>query len=78
MESEAALEETTVARQRDIEYPNSPREMTAPPEAAVPAGTDLNRPKKQYKKEYPGDNPMAVQEERLWHNYQMMIRDVKD
>jgi hypothetical protein len=73
----ADLEEEVI-NERPVEYTNSPREMTAPPEAAVPGGTDLNRPKKQYRREYPGDNPMAVQEQKLWQQYQGMIKGLKD
>jgi hypothetical protein len=67
-------------KERDIEYTNSPREETAGADASFPGGTDLNRPKKMYKKEYPGDNPMAVKEaiqNMLWDDYQSMINDVK-
>lgn len=71
------LEEDGV-KARDIEYTNTPREETAAPEAAYPGGTDLNRPKKMYKKEYPGDNPMAVKEEALWKSYESMIKSIKE
>jgi hypothetical protein len=71
-----ALEEDG-PKERDIEYTNTPREETAGLDAAIPAGADLNRAKKQYKKEYPGDNPMAVKEEALWKSYEAMINDVK-
>ena len=50
-------------RTRDIEYTNSPREKTAGIQAAIPSGTDQSRIKKQYRKEYPGDNHMAVKED---------------
>jgi len=66
--------------ERDVEYTNSPREEVAGTDAAIPAGADLNRAKRQYKKEYPGDNPMAVaeaKEESLWKAYEEMINDVK-
>jgi len=76
--------EETVAeagpKERDIEYTNTPREETAEIDAAIPDGGDLNRAKKQYRKEYPGDNPMAVKEaiqNMLWNDYQSMIDDVK-
>ena len=72
---DAALEE-----ERDIEYVNTPREQIAPVDAAIPSGTDLHRSKEQYKKEYPGDNPMAVKEEvedRLWKKYNSMIKTVQ-
>ena len=64
-------------KERDVEYVNTPREETAGPDAAFPGGTDLNRPKKMYKKEYPGDNPMAVKEAALWAKYESMISDIK-
>jgi len=66
-----------VAEERDVEHTNTPREETAGLDAAIPTGADLNRAKKQYKKEYPGDNPMAVKEEALWKAYESMINDVK-
>jgi hypothetical protein len=67
-------------KERDVEYTHSPREEVAGTEASFPPGTDLNRAKKSYKKEYPGDNPMAVaeaKEEALWKAYESMINDVK-
>ena len=70
--------EVEVAEERDIEYTNTPNEKIAPPEAAFPNGTDLNRAKKQFKKEYPGDNPMAVKEEALWKSYESLISSIKD
>jgi len=66
--------------ERDVEYTNTPREQVAGTDAAIPAGADLNRAKRQYKKEYPGDNPMAVKEaiqNMLWNDYQSMIDDIK-
>jgi hypothetical protein len=66
-----------VDEERDIEYTNTPREEVAGDDAAYPPGTDLNRAKKQYKKEYPGDNPMAVKEEALWRAYESMLNDIK-
>ena len=66
--------------ERDVEYTNTPREQVAGTDAAIAAGADLNRAKRQYKKEYPGDNPMAVKEaiqNMLWNDYQSMINDVK-
>ena len=77
--AEEALEEEG-PKERDIEYTNTPREEVAGTDAAIPAGADLNRAKKQYKKEYPGDNPMAVaeaKEESLWRAYESMINDLK-
>ena len=65
-------------KERDVEYTNSPREIVAGTDAAIPAGADLNRAKRQFKKEYPGDNPMAEsKEESLWKAYESMINDVK-
>jgi hypothetical protein len=67
-----------VDEERDIEYVNTPNEKIGPVSAAIPSGTDLNRSKKQYRKEYPGDNPMAVREESLWKSYKNMINDIKE
>ena len=67
-------------KERDVEYTNSPREETAGLDASIPSGGDLKRAKKQYRKEYPGDNPMAVKEaiqNMLWNDYQSLINDVK-
>ncbi len=67
-------------KERDVEYTNTPREEVAGTDAAIPAGADLNRAKKQFKKEYPGDNPMAVaeaKEQQLWTAYETMINDLK-
>ena len=84
IQAQPAMAEEVVAEEgpteRDVEYTNSPREEVAGTDAAIPSGTDLNRAKKQYRKEYPGDNPMAVseaKEEALWKAYQTMIDDVK-
>jgi len=66
-----------VDEERDIEYLNTPREQTAGVDAAIPSGSDLNRGKKQYRKEYPGDNPMAVKEtveDTLWKKYSGMLK----
>lgn len=70
-------DEDAVPRERDIEYTNSPREKTAGVQAAIPSGTDQSRVKKQYRKEYPGDNHMAVKEDALWKSYQAMINGIK-
>jgi hypothetical protein len=67
-------------KERDLEYTNTPREEVAGIDAAIPDGGDLNRAKKQYRKEYPGDNPMAVaeaKEENLWKAYESIINDIK-
>jgi hypothetical protein len=84
IQAQPAVAEEIVAeegpKERDVEYTNSPREEVAGTDAAIPAGADLNRAKRQYKKEYPGDNPMAVKEaiqNMLWNDYQAMINDVK-
>jgi len=81
IQAQPAVAEEVVAeegpKERDIEYTNTPREEVAGTDAAIPAGADLNRAKKQFKKEYPGDNPMAVKEEALWKAYETMINDVK-
>jgi hypothetical protein len=66
-----------VEEEREIEYVNTPREITAPVGAAIPSGNDLTRSKTQYRKEYPGDNPMTIKEEALWNLYQTMIDDIK-
>ena len=70
-------DEDAVPRERDIEYTNSPREKTAGVQAAIPSGTDQSRVKKQYRKEYPGDNHMAVKEDALWKSYQAMLNGIK-
>lgn len=79
--AQPAVAEEVVAeegpKERDIEHTNTPREKVAGTDAAIPAGADLNRAKKQFKKEYPGDNPMAVKEEALWKSYESMINDLK-
>ena len=67
-----------VDEEREIELANTPHEQTAPIGAAIPSGGDLGRSKKMYKKEYPGDNPMAVAEsEELWKTYESMVSDLK-
>jgi len=78
VEALASDEGEEVDEARDVEYTNTPREETAGVDAAIPAGADLNRAKKQYKKEYPGDNPMAVKEEALWKAYESLISEIKD
>ena len=82
VQAQPAMAEEVVAeegpKERDVEYTNTPREEVAGTDAAIPAGADLNRAKKQYKKEYPGDNPMAESKEAaLWTQYETMINDVK-
>lgn len=68
-----------VEEERDIEYVNTPNEKIGPVDAAIPSGDDLNRSKKQYRKEYPGDNPMAVaeaKEDSLWNKYAGMLKSL--
>ena len=84
VQAQPAMAEEIVAeegpKERDVEYTNTPHEDVAGTDAAIPAGGDLNRAKRQYKKEYPGDNPMAVKEaiqNMLWNDYQSMINDIK-
>ena len=82
IQAQPAMAEEIVAeegpKEREIEYTNTPREEVAGTDAAIPAGADLNRAKRQYKKEYPGDNPMAESKEAaLWTQYETMINDVK-
>ena len=84
IQAQPAVAEEVVAeegpKERDVEYTNTPREEVAGTDAAIPAGADLNRAKKQFKKEYPGDNPMAVaeaKEQQLWKAYETMINDLK-
>jgi hypothetical protein len=82
IQAQPAMAEEVVAEEgpteRDIEYANTPREDVAGTDAAIPAGADLNRAKRQYKKEYPGDNPMAESKEAaLWKQYETMINNVK-
>ena len=74
---EEVAEDESDPKQRDIEYVNTPREEQAGAEAAFPGGTDLNRPKRMYKRASPGDNPMAVKEAALWEKYESMISDIK-
>ena len=42
------------------QYANTPEECYQGQDVITHQGTDMNREKKQFKKEYPGDNPMAV------------------
>jgi hypothetical protein len=69
----------SVAEQREIEYTNTPNEQTAGIDAAIPSGNGESRAKKMYKKEYPGDNPMAVKEsveDTLWKKYSGMLKQL--
>jgi hypothetical protein len=84
IQAQPAMVEEVVAEEgpteRDVEYANTPHEDVAGTDAAIPSGTGEDRAKKMYRKEYPGDNPMAVaeaKEESLWKAYESMINDVK-
>lgn len=70
------VEAVEVDEERDIEYTNTPNEKIAPLGAAFPSGSGEDRAKKMYRKEYPGDNPMAVREdvEGLWEKYSNMLK----
>ena len=43
------------------QYANTPEECYQGVDTIIHQGDDMNREKKQFKKEYPGDNPMAVE-----------------
>jgi len=43
------------------DFANSPDETYGTIDQQLEQGDDMHRPKKQFKKEYPGDNPMAVE-----------------
>jgi hypothetical protein len=84
IQAQPAVAEEVVAEEgpteRDVEYANTPHEDVAGTDAAIPSGTGEDRAKKMYRKEYPGDNPMAVKEaiqDALWKDYQAMIQEVK-
>jgi hypothetical protein len=77
--AQGIIEPVEVDEERDIEYVNTPNEKIGPVGAAIPSGNDLHRSKKQYRKEYPGDNPMAVQEsaeDSLWKKYSGMLKSL--
>jgi len=61
------------------EYANSPDEEYASMSAAVPAGNDLNKPKKSIKHNYRGgDNPMSMpMHETLKHKLKNLYTEVK-
>ena len=44
----------------DDDYANRPEEEVHPLDAMMSQGSDLNKPKKMFRKEFLGDNPMAV------------------
>ena len=78
--AEVPCAEETVEEERDIEYVNTPRELTAPISAAIPNGNDLHKVKIQD----PGTankaaNPLGEDkvEESLWTAYESMINDLK-
>lgn len=48
--------------EEDRKFNNSPHEKTFGLDAQVNQGYDLNRPKQQFRKEYPGDNIMTANE----------------
>jgi hypothetical protein len=72
--------EEVVDEQRDIEWDNTPNELTAPISAAIPSGTDLNRSKLQDPATAnKAANPLGQSqvEESLWKAYEEIINDVK-
>jgi len=72
--------EVEVAEERDIEWDNTPDEITAPISAATPNGTDLHRSKKQDPHTAnKAANPLKEKEleESLWKKYEDMINDIK-
>jgi len=80
MEPEMGIEpqEAFGEAEEDRMFNNSPHEETFGADAQIEQGTDLNRPKQMFKKEYPGDNPMAVKEakklsETLYKRYVMSV-----
>lgn len=62
---------------KDGHYDNEPDEATLGVDSIVNTGTDLNRKKNQWRKEYPGDNSMAVDriEENLWKKYDKFLKE---
>jgi hypothetical protein len=52
-------DEEMMEADRVTEYENTPEEEYQTVDSIIRQGNDLNREKRQYKKEYPGDNPMA-------------------
>jgi hypothetical protein len=81
-DAESAIKQGVVEpvdEERDIEYVNTPNEKIAPLSAAIPSGNGEDRAKKMYRKEYPGDNPMAVKEateDSLWKKYSGMLKSL--
>jgi hypothetical protein len=71
------------AEPRDNEVLNTPREQVAAADITTKTGTGLNRSKKQYRGEYPGDNPMDAYgrngtqvKEELWQQYEDMLSEI--
>ena len=66
--------------ERDVEYANTPNELTAPVSAAIPSGNDLHKSKVQDPKTAnKAANPLAEEEleESLWTKYEDMLNDIK-
>jgi len=84
LDSFPELDFTEEGAERDIQHANTPDERTAGVDM-VTHGTSggLNKPKQMFKKEYPGDNPMAVTEdagdkECKWCGNEFAADKVKD
>ena len=52
-------DEEMMEADRVTDYSNTPEEEYQTVDSIIRQGNDLNREKRQYKKEYPGDNPMS-------------------
>ena len=66
--------------ERDVEYANTPNELTAPVSAAIPSGNDLHKSKVQDPRTAnKAANPLAEEEleESLWTKYEDMLNDIK-
>lgn len=66
---------------KDSHYDNEPDEATLGVDSIVNTGTDLNRKKHQWRKEYPGDNSMdrVIEiEESLWRKYSKMKNELTE
>ena len=74
-------EEEVVEEERDIEWDNTPEELTAPLSAAIPSGNDLHKAKIQDPETAnKAANPLKKEEEleeSLWKRYEDIINDVK-
>ena len=71
------------AEPRENEVLNTPREEYAAADITTKTGTGLNRSKKQYRGEYPGDNPIDAYgrngtqvKEELWQQYEDMLSEI--